>query len=111
MIPVYRTYRNHEEAGVEIAREILPDYDYTQEQIDHICQLIMKTKLPPKPVYLLEQIICDADLDYLGRVDFIPVSGNLFRELTEHQIIEPILINGTKCRLTLLRTIILHRIS
>ncbi len=83
-----RTYRNHEEAGVEIAREILPDYDYTQEQIDHICQLIMKTKLPPKPVTLLEQIICDADLDYLGRVDFIPVSGNLFRELTEHQIIE-----------------------
>lgn len=83
-----RTYRNHEEAGVEIAREILPSYDYTEEQIDHICRLIMKTKLPPKPVTLLEQIICDADLDYLGRVDFIPVSGNLFRELTEHQIIE-----------------------
>lgn len=48
----------------------------------------MKTKLPPKPETLLEQIICDADLDYLGRVDFIPVSGNLFRELTEHKIIE-----------------------
>lgn len=83
-----RTYRNHEEAGVEIAKEILPQFDYTEEQIEKICQLIMKTKLPPKPVTLLEQIICDADLDYLGRVDFIPVSGNLFRELTEHKLIE-----------------------
>ncbi len=78
-----RTYKDHEEAGVEIAKEYLPQFDYTQEQIDQICNLIMKTKLPPKPETLLEQIICDADLDYLGRADFIPVSGNLFRELRE----------------------------
>ncbi len=83
-----RVYKDHEEAGVEIAREILPDYDYTEEQINRIAELIMKTKLPPQPTNLLEEIICDADLDYLGRVDFIPVSGNLFRELTEHNIIE-----------------------
>jgi len=82
------TYNNHEEAGVEIAKEILPLYDYTTEQIEKISELIMVTKLPPKPKNLLEQIMCDADLDYLGRVDFIPVSGNLFRELTEHKIIE-----------------------
>jgi hypothetical protein len=48
----------------------------------------MVTKLPPKPKNLLEEIMCDADLDYLGRVDFIPVSGNLFRELKEHNIIK-----------------------
>ena len=48
----------------------------------------MKTKLPPKPETLLEQIICDADLDYLGRADFIPVSGNLYRELRERGAIE-----------------------
>ena len=83
-----RTYKDHEEAGVEIAREYLPKYDYTPEQIDLICSLIMKTKLPPKPVTLLEQIICDADLDYLGRADFIPVSGNLYRELRERGAIE-----------------------
>lgn len=83
-----RTYKDHEEAGVEIAREYLPKYDYTPEQIDFICNLIMKTKLPPKPVTLLEQIICDADLDYLGRADFIPVSGNLYRELRERGAIE-----------------------
>lgn len=83
-----RTYKDHEEAGCEIAREYLPKYDYTPEQIDFICSLIMKTKLPPKPVTLLEQIICDADLDYLGRADFIPVSGNLYRELRERGAIE-----------------------
>ena len=83
-----RTYKDHEEAGCEIAREYLPKYDYTPEQIDFICNLIMKTKLPPKPVALLEQIICDADLDYLGRADFIPVSGNLYRELRERGAIE-----------------------
>lgn len=82
------TYKDHEEAGVELARQILPDYDYTPEQIDRIADIIMVTKLPPKPKTLLERIICDADLDYLGRVDFIPVSGNLFRELKEHNIIE-----------------------
>jgi len=83
-----RTYKDHEEAGVEIAREYLPNFDYTPEQIDFICNLIMKTKLPPRPVTLLEQIICDADLDYLGRADFIPVSGNLYRELRERGAIE-----------------------
>ncbi len=83
-----RTYKDHEEAGAEIAREYLPRFDYTAEQIDLICNLIMKTKLPPKPVTLLEQIICDADLDYLGRADFIPVSGNLYRELKERGAIE-----------------------
>ncbi len=83
-----RTYKDHEEAGFEMAKEILPDYDYTPEQIQTIGEIIMVTKLPPEPKDHLQEIICDADLDYLGRVDFIPVSGNLFRELTEHKIIE-----------------------
>lgn len=82
------TYKNHEEVGAQLAEKILPDYDYTQEQIERIKELIMVTKLPPKPKNLLEEIMCDADLDYLGRVDFIPVSGNLFRELKEHDIIK-----------------------
>lgn len=82
-----RTYKDHEEAGVEIAKEYLPKFDYTQEQIDTICRLIMKTKLPPTPETLLEKIICDSDLDYLGRADFIPVSGNLYKEMLERGMI------------------------
>jgi len=74
-------YDNHEYHGTQLAREILPEYNYTPEQIDRICEVIMATKLPPQPKDLLEEIICDADLDYLGRSDFIPVSNTLYDEL------------------------------
>jgi adenylate cyclase len=74
-------YDNHEYYGTLMAREMLPKYGYSAAQIDSICEIIMATKLPPKPTNLLENIICDSDLDYLGRSDFIPVSNTLFEEL------------------------------
>jgi adenylate cyclase len=74
-------YDNHEFYGTELVREMLPKYSYSQEQIDRICEIIMSTKLPPRPKTLLENIICDSDLDYLGRSDFIPVSNTLYEEL------------------------------
>jgi class 3 adenylate cyclase len=74
-------YDGHEYQGTLIAHEMLPKYNYSPEQIDRICEIIMSTKLPPKPTNLLEDIICDSDLDYLGRSDFIPVSNTLFEEL------------------------------
>jgi len=74
-------YDNHEYYGTELAREMLPKYNYSPEQIDRICSIIMATKLPPRPTNLLENIICDSDLDYLGRSDFIPVSNTLYEEL------------------------------
>ena len=75
------SYDNHELYGTQIAKEMLPAYSYTPEQIETISSLIMSTKLPPKPTNLLENIMCDSDLDYLGRSDFIPVSNTLFEEL------------------------------
>lgn len=74
-------YDTHEYHGTVLAREMLPKYGYSQEHINRICEIIMSTKLPPKPTNLLEDIICDSDLDYLGRSDFIPVSNTLFEEL------------------------------
>ena len=74
-------YDNHEYNGTLIAREMLPGYGYTTEQTERICKIIMATKLPPSPEGLLEEIICDSDLDYLGRSDFIPVSNTLYEEL------------------------------
>jgi class 3 adenylate cyclase len=74
-------YDNHEFYGTEMAKEMLPEYNYTQEQVERICEIIMATKLPPRPKSLLEEIICDSDLDYLGRSDFIPVSNTLYEEL------------------------------
>lgn len=74
-------YDNHEFYGTELAKEMLPKYNYSPEQIERICSIIMATKLPPRPNNLLENIICDSDLDYLGRSDFIPVSNTLYEEL------------------------------
>ena len=74
-------YDNHEHYGTLLAREMLPGFGYTPGQIKRICSLIMATQLPPKPKDLLENIMCDSDLDYLGRSDFIPVSNTLFEEL------------------------------
>ncbi len=79
--------QNHEERSCEYVREFLPGYNYTDEEIDQINDIILATKLPPSPKTLLQKIICDADLDYLGRSDFIPVSDTLFRELKEQNIV------------------------
>jgi class 3 adenylate cyclase/HD superfamily phosphodiesterase/ligand-binding sensor domain-containing protein len=74
------TFDNHEVRSVEYAREILPLYRFREDQIDTICDLIMSTKLPPSPSSLLEKIICDANLDHLGRADFLIQSDRLFQE-------------------------------
>jgi len=80
-------YKEHEYYGSEIAREKLSGYGLNQEQIETVCRLIMSTKNPPQPKDLLEQIICDSDLDYLGRADFLPVSNTLYNELKERNMI------------------------
>ncbi len=78
------SFIDHEEQGIIFAKDILPDFRYSDEQIKRISKLIYATKFPPNPQTKLEEIICDADLDYLGRSDFIPTSNNLFLEMFEH---------------------------
>jgi class 3 adenylate cyclase/predicted metal-dependent HD superfamily phosphohydrolase len=77
------SYDEHEFHGAQLAREILPYYGYSGEQVEKICHIIMATKLPPQPKDIYQEIICDADLDYLGRSDMIPVSNTLYKELSE----------------------------
>lgn len=75
------TYAGHEEAGCAIAREYLPGFGFSSQAIDMITGMIMATKIPQSPQNILEQIICDADLDYLGRDDFEPIGTRLYHEL------------------------------
>ena len=42
--------------------------------------MIMATRIPQSPKNHLEEILCDADLDYLGRNDFDLISYNLRTE-------------------------------
>jgi len=79
--------KNHEEKSCEYAEKLLTKFNYTKQEIELINNIIMATQLPPTPKTLLQKIICDSDLDYLGRSDFIPVSDTLFKELKEQNII------------------------
>ena len=54
---------------------------FNKSQINAICEMIRATKIPQQPTNLLEQIIADADLDYLGRSDFHDIASLLFKEL------------------------------
>jgi histidine kinase len=77
------TYNNHEEAGCRIFMEDaeIMLYELTINEKEIICQIIMATKIPQEPNGLFEEIICDADLDYLGREDFWLIGKKLFAEL------------------------------
>ncbi len=81
------TYTNHEERGVEFAREILPAWGYQNDEIEAISSMIMATKIPQKPMNLLEEILCDADLDYLGTNRFFTTGKTLYQELSSHNVI------------------------
>jgi uncharacterized protein len=68
---------NHEKISARIAGEILPQFGYLPEQISTIQSLILATQLPHVPETLLEAILADADLDSLGREDFMARSQAL----------------------------------
>jgi uncharacterized protein len=82
------TYHKHEEASCEIARNILPGFGFQEGQIDHICELILVTKLPQVTNSVAEQILCDADLDPLGREDFFINSFKLKLEWEANGILK-----------------------
>ncbi len=77
-------YKDHEEKACEMAKDILPLFDFPEKQIEIICGMIRATKIPQEPTNILEEIIGDADLDYLGRDDVYPIAQTLFDELKVH---------------------------
>ena len=80
--------KHHEERGAQMAQEMLAPHGLSAEQIDTICNMVMATRLPQSPVTQLDKILCDADLDYLGREDFYEVGGKLFEEFKSQEIVE-----------------------
>ncbi len=77
-------YKNHEDNSISFAKEILPQYHYQDHQIEQIIELIDITRVGSQPKNYLEKILKDADLDYLGRADFICISDNLYKELNRY---------------------------
>jgi predicted metal-dependent HD superfamily phosphohydrolase len=83
-------HEDHEKQGCEIAKQTLPDYGFADSDIDWVCKMIMATRVPQQPQEHLSRILCDADLDYLGRDDFEPVSRSLFQELNKLNVVNDV---------------------
>ncbi len=81
------TYKNHEDKSCEIFLEDCKDFQFKEGDKKIITDLIMATKVPQQPKNLLQKIICDADLDYLGRHDFSEISERLKQEFLTYGII------------------------
>lgn len=74
-------YEKNEPQGCERARKLLPKYDYSEKQIDQICDMIMATQMPQNPKDKLAQVVCDADLGHLGQEQCITRGEALRLEL------------------------------
>ena len=75
----------HEEISCRIAREELEEYGIKPKEIEIICNMIMATQIPQKPKTKLENILADADLEYLGTTRFTEISDRLYKELLHYQ--------------------------
>lgn len=72
--------KDHEEKGCKIAKGYLEN-DYSEAELKKIYGMIMATKIPQSPTTLLENILADADLEYLGTDLFEKIGETLFEEL------------------------------
>jgi uncharacterized protein len=71
----------HERRSCEIARHELSQEDFSDEEIEAICGMIMATKIPQTPTNQLERILVDADLYYLGTDKYSKFANQLRDEL------------------------------
>ena len=75
------TYDGHEEESCNLAKQYLPGYGFSAEDIIPLCGMIMATRIPQSPQNKLEEIIADADLEYLGTESAGIKADLLFKEL------------------------------
>lgn len=75
------SHNEHEKESSTIAKRQLKTYGYSEDDIAVICGMIMATKIPQKPKNKLEEILADADLEYLATKMYSKTSALLFKEL------------------------------
>ena len=74
---------DHEILGCNFIIRTMPNFGYTEADISLVTSLILVTKFPHKPKTLLENIICDADLSYIGTDKYSCQAEKLKKELVE----------------------------
>ncbi len=73
----------NEEHAINLTKNMLPKYGYSNFQIMQIAGMINATKPDEQPKNLLEAILHDADFDYLGRADYPIIANKLRIELEQ----------------------------
>ena len=83
-----KSNQDHELIGAKIASQVLPGFGFSEREIALVSRMILATRLPQSPQNLLEEILADADLDILGRRDFLARNVWLWQELVNcgHEI-------------------------
>lgn len=81
-------YTGHEEVSCRIAKKYLPQFDYSAKEIEEICELIIATKIPQTPKNRLAEILCDADLYYLGTDDYGIIAKKLYSEFLKQGLVK-----------------------
>ena len=72
-----REYDKNEPIAARMAGRILKLIGYKPNEIEKIQNMILSTDLAFEPKTHLEKILCDADLDHLGRPDFLEFDAKL----------------------------------
>ena len=72
-----REYDKNEPIAARMAGRILKLIGYQPGEIENIQKMILATDLAREPETHVEKILCDADLDHLGRDDFFELDGKL----------------------------------
>ncbi len=79
--------KNHEERSIVEIRPLLENILDVSE-IETVNGMIRATKVPQQPQTFFEEILADADLDYLGRDDYDVLSHGLYKELVHYEVIK-----------------------
>ena len=72
-----REYDKNEPIAARMAGRILKLIGYKPHEIEEVQKMILSTDLDREPKTHFEKILCDADLDNLGREDFFKLDGKL----------------------------------
>lgn len=70
-------FDDHESISAKMASEILPHFGFNDKEVTKVKNMIQCTRLPQAAYTTGEKILCDADLDYLGRNDFFIIGQKL----------------------------------
>jgi hypothetical protein len=81
------TYKEHEKKSCLLFLNDAVNFNLNEDEKKIIQGLIMSTKIPQQPKTHMERIICDADLDYLGRGDFFEIGDTLRKEFLSYKIV------------------------